>query len=341
MNKCSKWIRFDWLTQDAGEGGILAAIDGDVNWQALPEHAHFSGGYEKLALGIGLDVYRIEIDFPPDGTGALVEHDPVELGFAEPTFLAQTLKQGSKYLQADGEEGFVPFYPGHNFFRHAETMKYRGLLNSAKDMRAYYLAAGRSELDRLLGEETSAALLTSLGLDRKHHVRQTVPVEVNGPLWEAFPASLAGPMRKLHAQAKSLEYLTRLTHYLLHEEPIEDSGQSRANAIHDYLANLEGKLPSLAELAGQFGRSARTLNEEFGREYGKPIVSFISEQRLDQAHQAILETDIPLKVLAHRLGYSQVSHFNTAFRRKFGYPPGNLRRSNGRLPEAGRLRQMR
>lgn len=325
----NKWIRFDWLAQDPVAGGVLASVDGDVDWQILPEHAGFSGGYEKLALGIGVDIYRIEIDFAPDSAGALVEHDPVELGFAEPTFLAQTLKQGSKYLRADGEEGFVPFYPGHNFFRYAETMKYRGLLNSARNMRAYYLATGRSELDKLLGEEVSAALLTHLGLDRKQYVRQTVPVEVNAPLWEALPVSFIGPMRKLHAQAKSLEYLTRLTHYVLHEAPAEDAEPSRANAIHDYLVSLEGKLPSLDELAGQFGRSARALNEEFCREYGKPIVSFISDQRLDQAHQAILETDIPLKVLTHRLGYSQASHFNTAFRRKFGYPPGSLRRSNG------------
>jgi AraC-like DNA-binding protein len=94
------------------------------------------------------------------------------------------------------------------------------------------------------------------------------------------------------------------------------------------LIRLEGKLPSLDELARMFSRSARALNEEFCREYGKPIVSFISEQRLGQAHHAILETEVPLKVLAQRLGFSQVSHFSTAFRRQFGYPPGRARRGN-------------
>jgi len=334
MTQPTKWIRFDWLTQDDAAHGVLASVEGDVAWQALPAHENFSGGYEKLALGIGLDAYRIEINFPPNSEGALVEHDPVDMGFAEPTFLVQTLKQGGKYLRADGEEGFVPFFPGHSFFRYGEIMKYRGLLSSARDMRAYYLATGRSELNLLLGEEVAAALLKSLELDRKPYVRQPSPLEVSMPLWDAFPSHLAGPMRKLHAQAKSLDYLTRLVHSRLHEPPAEVSSASRARAVHDYLIGLEGKLPSLDELAGMFGRSARALNEEFCREYGKPIVSFISEQRLGQAHHAILETEVPLKVLAQRLGFSQVSHFSTAFRRQFGYPPGRVRR--GDLPPISR-----
>jgi AraC-like DNA-binding protein len=35
---------------------------------------------------------------------------------------------------------------------------------------------------------------------------------------------------------------------------------------------------------------------------------------------------LPLKVLAARLGYADVSHFSNAFTRKFGYRPGGARR---------------
>jgi len=33
-----------------------------------------------------------------------------------------------------------------------------------------------------------------------------------------------------------------------------------------------------------------------------------------------------MKVLAARLGYSHVNHFIAAFKKKFGYPPGSLRK---------------
>lgn len=328
MKTFSKWIHIAWLTRDPTSGELMASTDADVEWQSLPDDPIYSGGYEKLGLSVGVDVYRIEINFSPHSSGELVEHGEVELGFDQPTFLAQTLKQGSKYLRDPKEEAFLPFFPGHNFFRYGTQVHYRGLLNSSRPLRAFYLTAGRETLDHLLGAELSASLLAALGVEQKRYVRRAVPQEVNTPLWETFPASLIGPMRKLHAQAKAVEYLTRLTHHLLHEAPSDASEPSRAKAIYDYLLELEGKLPSLDELATQFGRSARALNEEFCREHGKPIVTFISEQRLEQAHQAILESDVPLKIIAHRLGYSQVGHFSTAFRRKFGYAPGTLRRGD-------------
>ena len=45
-----------------------------------------------------------------------------------------------------------------------------------------------------------------------------------------------------------------------------------------------------------------------------------------EAHAALVEGDLPIKVLSRRHGYSHVNHFMRAFTRKIGYPPGNLRR---------------
>lgn len=104
--------------------------------------------------------------------------------------------------------------------------------------------------------------------------------------------------------------------------------------LHDYLMQTEGKLPGLGALAQRFGRSARWLDNEFEREYGKTIYAFICEVRLDEAHAALIEGNLPIKQVSLRLGYSHVNHFTTAFRRKFGYPPGSLRRK--RAAEATR-----
>jgi AraC-like DNA-binding protein len=35
-----------------------------------------------------------------------------------------------------------------------------------------------------------------------------------------------------------------------------------------------------------------------------------------------------MKVIAERLGYSHVNHFITALKRKFGYPPGSVRKAH-------------
>ena len=48
--------------------------------------------------------------------------------------------------------------------------------------------------------------------------------------------------------------------------------------------------------------------------------------RLEAAHAAIQSSDVPLKKLAERLGYAHFNHFNAAFKKKFGYPSGSLRK---------------
>ncbi len=77
----------------------------------------------------------------------------------------------------------------------------------------------------------------------------------------------------------------------------------------------------------QFRMSARRLNTAFADQYGLPIYAFIAEWRLNGAYVAIRDSDVALKVLANRLGYSHANHFNRAFRCKFGHPPGQLQRS--------------
>lgn len=49
----------------------------------------------------------------------------------------------------------------------------------------------------------------------------------------------------------------------------------------------------------------------------------------------LVETGLPMKVLASRLGYSHVNNFINAFKNRFGYSPGSLRRKalqHGDLP---------
>jgi transcriptional regulator GlxA family with amidase domain len=75
-----------------------------------------------------------------------------------------------------------------------------------------------------------------------------------------------------------------------------------------------------------FGRSARALNEDFQTEYGESIFSFVLNHRLNTAHQAIKTTDVPMKQISMKLGYAHVNHFSAAFKKKFGYSPGSLRR---------------
>jgi AraC-like DNA-binding protein len=156
-----------------------------------------------------------------------------------------------------------------------------------------------------------------------------MPLNVSAPLRAAFAPQFRGRLLRMFAQSKSLEYLCGLCRYATGtpaQAPPVPALDVRLAELHAYLQQLGGHLPCLSTLAGQFGMSARRLNDTFADRYGQSIHAFVLDWRLNAAYLAVRESDVALKVLADRLGYAHVNHFNRAFRRKFGHPPGSRRR---------------
>lgn len=161
-------------------------------------------------------------------------------------------------------------------------------------------------------------------------VVKAVPSHVHRSLHDCLSSEYSLALKKLWMQARILDFITDLSNYFCDRKRessgIEKQTRDRVQSVHEYLVNLEGKLPTINFLAAQFGRSARALNEDFQAEYGESIFSFIVNHRLNSAYAAVKNTSIPLKQLAEKLGYAHVNHFSAAFKKKFGHPPGSLRK---------------
>lgn len=122
-------------------------------------------------------------------------------------------------------------------------------------------------------------------------------------------------------------------------DPSDIKANERARAIHRQLTGAAGKLPTQDDLARQYGCTYRQLNKEFEKEYGRGISAYIADHRLSQARKAITETDMPIKLVANRCGFAHVPAFTTAFRARFGVPPGALRKQK-RNPAASQSEHM-
>lgn len=213
------------------------------------------------------------------------------------------------------------------------------LIDSSSNSEMTSLIVTASALAGLMGANMAQMLISQLGLNAPPAIRiLPIPVQVSMPLRACISPTLQGQMKILFAQSKVLEYLCGLAGYLGAQLSVPDPGspsrkRERMRELHATLMQLEGKLPSIDELGARFGMSARWLNSEFVLEYGLPIYAFITDLRLNEAHAALLKSDVPIKSLALRLGYSHVAHFTNTFKKKFGYPPGSLRR--GRPTQEG------
>jgi AraC-like DNA-binding protein len=215
-------------------------------------------------------------------------------------------------------------------FQRTDCLDQTTSVDTTEDIDAYLFIIGDSVLGKLLGEEYGAALLQRLGVESiPAAALHTLPRRITSLFYDCLPQHLIGGFSKLYAQAKVLEFLSlRAGHLAI--PPEGNSGHTprdpKMARLHEELTRLQEKAPTLTELAKRHGMSARALKERFRYIYDLSIFACISEARLAEAHDALLKTNTPIKVIAARLGYAHVSNFTSAFSNKYGYPPGKLRR---------------
>jgi AraC-like DNA-binding protein len=184
-------------------------------------------------------------------------------------------------------------------------------------------------LRQLLDEETMTLMLERLGVDKLNSFScYPVPASISKMLENCLDHTLRDLLKALQLQARVLDYLCSLALHLdsgIVKSHNQHPAKVRAQNVRNWLMNVGAETPTLASISGQFGASPNKLNAEFTLEYGESIISFLRNYRLEQAYLAIEKGGQSLKVIAHRIGYSHVNHFITAFKQKFNRTPGSLR----------------
>ena len=87
-----------------------------------------------------------------------------------------------------------------------------------------------------------------------------------------------------------------------------------------------GPAPALPELARLADCSVRHLTRGFRERTGLSVHQYVEQQRCALARQWLRETDLPIAVIAERLGFTSAAYFSTAFRRLVGQSPRAYRR---------------
>lgn len=268
---------------------------------------------------------RVKADFVP------LANVSVEL--SEPALQIQSVRGGRIYY-LEGND-LIENMPGKEVFRYVEKFNITPYLDTSKDSEFFSLTVSQSALESMLGKPAFKKLVESLGLSCPPSVTtQTIPPTLVQLLQNCMNApALRSELQLLHAQSKALDFLCGLIDFVLEDNPDIASAdhilsEAEVRKICKYLSELDGKLPRLEEISEIFGHPARILNHSFKVYFKESLYTAITHQRMAKAHSAILETGTPLKVLATNLGYSHVNHFSHAFKQRYGYSPGSLRKKS-------------
>ena len=286
------------------------------------------GWVDQLSISPQLAVHQTVVRPSPYRKNNRLQVDECRPDFAEAALSVHALQQGTllgRELQAP-----LVMRPGQDLFRYSERGAIVSLLDTSSDLVMTALMCSDRELHALIGEDAGQQLLADLGLADSPKTKVVhIPLHVSEPLRQCLSSGSSGALHTLYAQSKILEYLWKLTTFTSAAKVVTrpgPGGVGTLRALHDYLMHLEGETPTLKELGHKFGTSPQSLNRGFIREYGQSIFAMVSNYRLQLAHRALLEGNLPIKTIVTHTGYSHANHFTHAFSAKFGYTPGSLRR---------------
>lgn len=132
---------------------------------------------------------------------------------------------------------------------------------------------------------------------------------------------------------KSVELFYLLSHRLLTLSPpaaADYYGHHQtdvARQVHDDMMTNLGQSMTIAQLAARHHISQTMLKDCFRSLYGKPIHTFLREQRMRRAAELLRTTALPVIQIAAQVGYNSASQFGQAFRRQYHLSPSQYRRT--------------
>ena len=104
------------------------------------------------------------------------------------------------------------------------------------------------------------------------------------------------------------------------------SDRERIREARDRLVgNLEIPPPTLTELSRELGISANRLEAGFRTCFGNSVFGYYREFRMQTAFRLLEDGDRNVSEVAWSVGYTNVSHFGAAYRKRFGILPGTHR----------------
>jgi AraC-like DNA-binding protein len=141
-----------------------------------------------------------------------------------------------------------------------------------------------------------------------------------------------GAIARMYLEAKVLELISLQLSQLLQQENQKPRpfilNPKEIEKVYEAKAILEKEYfdpPSIVKLAHQIGIDRMKLQQGFREVFNVTPFQYLQNYRLDLARILLEEEDLTVSNVAHRIGYSNVSYFSRAFKRRFGVTPGKYR----------------
>ncbi len=140
-----------------------------------------------------------------------------------------------------------------------------------------------------------------------------------------------GDHKQLFLLSKSMELLVRCAESYVaantKKEPFirSKSDKEKIIAVRDLINERVTNPPNLSEIARCVGLNEYKLKRGFRETFNNTVFGYLTDQRLQLAHQYLRDTQKTAAEISFELGYATPQHFNNAFKKRFGITPFSVR----------------
>lgn len=317
-----------WIVETAAEAEEQHF---DLGGRILFEDGPFSGFIERTAVRPGIALYRAE------GLSTHAWRLKAQGEAPAGNLVFGAMLDGAGVIDAKGNERQGWRGPGRSYVLSLAERDITYHLEAGEPWRAVTLLLEPEALESLAMQNGDLPAVARAVLDDGQLPVSSV-FELNRAVMRTAHDLLRSPyrgtMETLWRESKALEFLAHQLDHLgssgAAPASLNPRDLARVKEAYELLVASLREPPGLETLAAQVRLAPRKLNQGFRQLYGMTVFEALLEARMKTAHAMIRERhDVPLKHLAWMVGYNQLSNFINAYRRRFGVPPGQHRRSQG------------
>ena len=116
----------------------------------------------------------------------------------------------------------------------------------------------------------------------------------------------------------------RLSMFVTLRNKLSSSPKIGSGSILLLIVNRYREL-TIDKICGILGVSAAYFSTTFKKETGKTFIAYLTDYRMEQAVQRLIEGDDKTYVIAAQVGYADPAYFSYVFKKRFGVSPSRYR----------------
>jgi AraC-like DNA-binding protein len=305
-----------------------------------PSFQNGSGGngditaaWQQVDLHDGLWLSRLEL--APQSASTLCYHKQpamIDFGFIIGGQLNHKLKtdvMGGQVAAMAGTAG-IGYFPGHD-----GIMEVR----NGRPLKVLHVHVTPERLNRMLGADIGAIppsfrLIVEGTVNRDFMSKRAMDPLMQVTALDVFNGRYHGRPQYLYLEGKALELISLQLGRLMSQEAnqkkralLTRNEKKRIHAARDFLVRDLAAPPTLTTLANAFCLSQNKLQIGFRELHGSSVFGYLREYKMQKARQLFDQTEMNVSQVAWEVGYTNVSQFTKAYKKRFGVLPKHYRKS--------------